>query len=241
MNPNIQLTLDNIHVYYGSSHVLQGVSLTFDNHVVGIIGRNGMGKTTLVKAIMGILPVRSGKVIYNGDDITNKKPYQIACKGIGYVPQGRAIFPSLSVEENLKISFHDKNEKKWTIDRVYELFPVLKKYAKKGASSLSGGEQQMLAIARALVTNPSLLILDEPSEGLAPVILDNIIDTFKKLIEENMSILIVEQNLYTMTSLVKNNIYVMVTGKIVQKINSEILLHDINVREKLLGVTQLQI
>jgi len=132
-------------------------------------------------------------------------------------------------------------KKKWTIDRVYELFPVLKKYAKKGASSLSGGEQQMLAIARALVTNPSLLILDEPSEGLAPVILDNIIDTFKKLIEENMSILIVEQNLYTMTSLVKNNIYVMVTGKIVQKINSEILLHDINVREKLLGVTQLQI
>lgn len=238
MNDNSILSVEDVHVYYGSSHVLQGVSIALQDGVAGIIGRNGMGKTTLVRAIMGLVPVKSGTIKFNNEVITNLKPYQIAGRGIGYVPQGRALFPSLSVEENLKLAARTRTGKDWTIERVYDLFPILQQKAKQGASLLSGGQQQMLAIGRALVTNPTLLILDEPSEGLAPVILDEIIETFHKLAQSGIGLLLVEQNLHTIISLEKDNLYVMVAGKIAQKVNSELLLHDKKAREQLLGVAQ---
>jgi branched-chain amino acid transport system ATP-binding protein len=136
MNDVSILSVEDIHVYYGSSHVLQGVTLSLQDGVAGIIGRNGMGKTTLVRAIMGLVPVKSGTIKFNNEVITNLKPYQIAGKGIGYVPQGRALFPSLTVEENLQLAAHTRNGKEWTIDRVYDLFPILKEKARQGASLL---------------------------------------------------------------------------------------------------------
>lgn len=238
MSDRTLLSVENIHAYYGSSHVLQGASITLESGVAGVIGRNGMGKTTLVKAIMGIVPVRSGRVLLNGEDITNMKPYQIASRGVGYIPQGRGIFPSLTVDEHLKLAARTHAGSDWTADRVYDMFPKLRELSKQGAASLSGGQQQMLTIGRALVTNPTLLIMDEPSEGLAPVTLDEIISTFHSLVESGISLLLVEQNLHTITSLVKDNIYVMVAGRIAQKVSSDLLLHDEKAREQLLGVAQ---
>lgn len=238
MSDHPLLNVENIHSYYGSSHALQGASITLVKGVAGVIGRNGMGKTTLVKAIMGIVPVKSGKIMLNGEDITNLKPYMVAKRGVGYVPQGRGIFPSLNVDEHLKLAARTETGKDWSIDRVYQMFPKLKELARQPGTSLSGGQQQMLAIGRALVTNPSLLIMDEPSEGLAPVILDEIIATFHSLVEHGISLLLVEQNLHTMTELVHDDIYVMVAGRIAQKVSRDLLLHDDKAREQLLGVSQ---
>ena len=230
------LSVEGVHVYYGSSHVLQGASISLESGTAGVIGRNGMGKSTLVKAIMGLVPVRAGRILLRGEDITNLKPYQIAGRGVGYVPQGRAIFPSLTVDEHLKLAARSRAGSEWTIDRVYEMFPRLRERAKHGAAALSGGEQQMLAIGRALVTNPVLLIMDEPSEGLAPVVLEGVIKAFRTLIQTGISILLVEQNLHAATSLISDDLYVMIAGRIVQKVSSEILLRDARVREQLLGV-----
>jgi branched-chain amino acid transport system ATP-binding protein len=195
-----------------------------------------MGKTTLVKTIMGLVPIKKGRVLFRGKEITNLKPYQIASRGLGYVPQGRQLFPSLSVEEHLMMVAREGNSAGWNRERVYTLFPRLKERAKQSAASLSGGEQQMLAIGRALVTNPVLLIMDEPSEGLAPVILEMLIETYHSLIETGISILIVEQNLHTVTALA-DELYVMIAGQIVDKVSGELILRDNEVREKYLGVT----
>ena len=229
------LNVEDIQVYYNTSHVLQGVSLTLDSGIIAIVGRNGMGKTTLVKAVMGLVKSREGKIFLGGEEITNLKPYEIGSRGVGYVPQGRELFPSLNVEEHLLIAARGGDGTGWDLERVYELFPRLRERAKQGGATLSGGEQQMLAIGRALVTNPRLLIMDEPSEGLAPVILDNLIETVKALLETGMSILLVEQNLRTVTSLVEK-LYVMVSGNIVAKVDAQLLLHDQEAREKYLGV-----
>ena len=229
------LNVEDIQVYYNTSHVLQGVSLTLDSGIIAIVGRNGMGKTTLVKAVMGLVKSREGKIFLGGEEITNLKPYEIGSRGVGYVPQGRELFPSLNVEEHLLIAARGGDGTGWDLERVYELFPRLRERAKQGGATLSGGEQQMLAIGRALVTNPRLLIMDEPSEGLAPVILDNLIETVKALLETGMSILLVEQNLCTVTSLV-DKLYVMVSGNIVAKVDAQLLLHDQEAREKYLGV-----
>ena len=232
------LRVEDLHVYYGSSHVLQGASLTLASGIAGIIGRNGMGKTTFVKAIMGLVAVRSGSIRLCGEEIANLKPYQIAGRGVGYVPQGRAIFPSLSVDEHLRMAARTRTGKEWTVDRVYEMFPRLKERAKQGAASLSGGEQQMLAIGRALVTNPVLLIMDEPSEGLAPVTLDGLIDNLRSLVQSGISLLLVEQNLHTAVSLVRDDLHVMIAGRTVQKVSRELLLRDDRIREQLLGVAR---
>ena len=232
------LRVEDVHVYYGSSHALQGASLTLASGIAGIIGRNGMGKTTFVKAIMGLVAVRSGSIRLCGEEIANLKPYQIAGRGVGYVPQGRAIFPSLSVDEHLRMAARARTGKEWTVDRVYEMFPRLKERAKQGAASLSGGEQQMLAIGRALVTNPVLLIMDEPSEGLAPVTLDGLIDNLRSLVQSGISLLLVEQNLHTAVSLVRDDLYVMIAGRTGQKVSRELLLRDDRVREQLLGVAR---
>jgi branched-chain amino acid transport system ATP-binding protein len=229
------LTVEDIQVYYETSHVLQGVSLTLDSGIISIVGRNGMGKTTLVKSIMGLVPARDGRILLRDEDITNLKPYEIGSRGVGYVPQGRELFPSLNVEEHLMIAARKGAGTGWDLDRVYELFPRLRERAKQGGASLSGGEQQMLAIGRALVTNPSLLIMDEPSEGLAPVILDQLIETIQSLLETDISILLVEQNLRTATALV-DELYVMVAGSIVAQVEGELLMHDQEAREKYLGV-----
>lgn len=235
MNDTPLLQLEEVHSYYETSHVLQGVSLTLTQGALSIVGRNGMGKTTMVKTIMGIVRAREGKILFHGEEITHLKPYQIGAMGLGYVPQGRELFPSLTVHEHLLLTGHIGNGDGWNIERVYDLFPRLSERSKLSAAQLSGGEQQMLAIARALVSNPKLLIMDEPSEGLAPVILDHLMETYQSLLKAGMSILMVEQNLRTAVS-ISEDLYIMIAGQIVNKVNGQTLLHDQKAREKYLGV-----
>ena len=229
------LVVEEVHTYYGTSHVLQGVNLTLQDGAIALIGRNGMGKTTLVKTIMGLVQAREGRVLFRGQDVARLKPYQIATRGIGYVPQGRHLFPSLSVMEHLILAARPGSGAGWDTDRVFALFPRLAERAKQSGAALSGGEQQMLAIGRALVTNPDLLIMDEPSEGLAPVILDQLIETYRSLVRTGVSVLMVEQNLRTATALA-DDLYVMVAGCIVDKVKGDLLLRDQTMREKYLGV-----
>jgi branched-chain amino acid transport system ATP-binding protein len=192
------LALDEVHAYYGESHVLQGVSLTLRaGEVLSVLGRNGAGKTTMLKTVMGILPPRGGEIRFDGVAIAGVAPYRIARLGIAYVPETRGIFPSLSVAENLTLAARrgDASPEPWTLDRVYTLFPRLRERRDSGGGRLSGGEQQMLAIARALLTNPRLLILDEPTEGLAPVAMDAVEAMLRRLKGTGIAILLVEQNL----------------------------------------------
>jgi branched-chain amino acid transport system ATP-binding protein len=188
------LKLDNIHTFYGESHILHGISLEVrEGDVVCLLGRNGAGKSTTLKSIMGICPSRSGSILFNGHDIARLKPYKIAKLGIGYVPEDRRIFSNLSVVDNLEMGIKAKGMGKWTIARVWEVFPELKRLQKSKGMALSGGEQQMLTVARTLMGDPELLILDEPSEGLAPVIVKKLGRLLKQL-KEGMTILLAEQN-----------------------------------------------
>jgi branched-chain amino acid transport system ATP-binding protein len=229
------LTVKDLHAFYGSSHVLQGVNLTLQEGAMSLVGRNGMGKTTLVKTIMGLVPAQEGIIRFKGDDVARLKPFQIAGRGIGYVPQGRLLFPSLSVKEHLVLAARRGNGAGWDVERVFALFPRLAERARQSGTALSGGEQQMLAIGRALVTNPNLLIMDEPSEGLAPVILDHLIEIYHSLVKSGVSILMVEQNLRTATAL-SEELYVMISGQIVDKVKGELLLSNQAMREQYLGV-----
>lgn len=190
------LIIEDLHVGYETSHVLNGVSLSVDvGESVALLGRNGMGKTTLVRAITGLIPptITSGSITLNGVNLLGLPPHRIAQTGIGLVPQGRHVFGSLLVEENLSIL--QKRGGEWTADRVYDFFPRLKERQRSLARTLSGGEQQMLAIGRALMTNPTLLVMDEPSEGLAPAILDVIEDRLQELRKTGLSVLVAEQNM----------------------------------------------
>src|SRR3954452_5313517 len=191
------LVVEGLNAYYGTAHVLHDVSFELGEQALAIIGRNGMGKTTLCSALMGITPPRAtGSVRFQGQELIGRASYKIAGLGIGYVPQGRRLFPSLSVDEHLRmVAGRNGGSKRWTISRVYELFPRLAERRRNGGAQLSGGEQQMLAIGRALLTNPRLLIMDEPSEGLAPAIIEHLIETFKALDQEGLAILVIEQNL----------------------------------------------
>lgn len=190
------LNVENAHAYYGLSHILQGVTLDVrEGEAVSILGRNGAGKTSTLLAIMGYLKPYPGRIAYRGRDISGLPPYIISRLGLGYVPQERGVFPSLTVRENLTVAARGGEMGKWTLDRVYKLFPRLQERADFRGNKLSGGEQQMLSIARALLLNPSLLVLDEPSEGLAPLIVQEIIDTLHNVREEGVSLLIVEQNM----------------------------------------------
>jgi branched-chain amino acid transport system ATP-binding protein len=237
MTSNV-LEVKDLNVYYGQAHVLQGVNLTVGDKPVALIGRNGMGKTTLCKAIMGLLPLAAGNVFFEGRRLNGRKPYQIAALGIGYVPQGRRIFPSLSVHEHMQLLGGRSHQAKlcWTIESVYELFPRLAERRKVGAGALSGGEQQMLAIARALLTNARLLIMDEPSEGLAPSIVDHLLETLKRLSAEGIGLLIVEQKLSVAASLA-DHMLIMVAGRIVMETSSEALLADEETKRRYLGVS----
>ncbi len=193
------LRLEGVHAYYGDSHILQGVSLDLPRgRVLSLLGRNGAGKTTTLKTIMGILPPRRGSIRFGGSDIAGRPPYRIARAGLGYVPETRGIFPSLSVLENLTLAARDgiaASEERWTLARVFKLFPRLYERRDSGGGKLSGGEQQMLAIARALLTNPQLLLLDEPTEGLAPAVVGEIEAVLGRLKGTGLAILLVEQNL----------------------------------------------
>lgn len=232
-----QLEVTDLHAYYGDSHVLQGCSLQVGREeCVAVLGRNGMGKTTLFRAIMGITPPSSGSVRWRGEELVGKRPYEIAERGIGYVPQGRRLFASLSVEEHLTLLYRKRpGPSHWTPKRVFDLFPELARRRKISGTRLSGGEQQMLAIGRALVTNPDLILLDEPSEGLAPVAIERVIETCRDLLRENMSILLVEQNIHVAQALAER-VYIMVSGKTVYSAAMDDFLREPSLRHQYLGV-----
>ena len=190
------LALDNVHAYYGDSHILRGVSLMVrPGEIACLLGRNGAGKTTTILAVMGYLQPQPGRIRYNDRDIAGLPPYAVARLGFGFVPQERGIFPSLSVRENLTVFARTGRKGYWTLPRIFELFPVLRARERNLGFQLSGGEQQMLSIARALMLNPDLLLLDEPSEGLAPMIVQQIVEVLSRLKREGLAILLVEQNL----------------------------------------------
>ena len=192
------LLVDDVHTYRGQNYVLQGVTMSVpDAACVTLLGRNGMGKTTLIRSLMGLTPPRSGRIQMDGVDLVGKEPFDIARLGLALVPQGRHVFPSLSVEENLTLAARAQPNgggSDWNLNRVYEVFPQLKSRRQNRGGQLSGGEQQMLAIGRALMTNPRLLLMDEPSEGLAPVIVEKVAAVIQSLRGEKLSILLVEQN-----------------------------------------------
>jgi branched-chain amino acid transport system ATP-binding protein len=210
----LMLNLENINAYYGDSHILHGVSLAVkEGEVVCLLGRNGAGKTTTILTIMGYLKPRPGRVLFRDRDIAALAPYAVARLGVGFVPQERGIFQSLTVRENLTVFARAGGSSRWTLERIFELFPVLEARARNLGFQLSGGEQQMLSIARALMLNPSLLLLDEPSEGLAPMIVREIIEVLKNLKREGLAILLVEQNLRTALAVADRH-HVMNKGEI---------------------------
>ena len=231
------LKLIDIHTYYGKSYVLQGVSLEVEKgSVVALLGRNGMGKTTTIRSIFGFTPPHHGTVRFKGKEITHLSPYMIAQMGMGLIPQGRHIFPSLSVKENLIIAGRNAGKTNpWFLDRVYSFFPVLKERAKYKGTFLSGGEQQMLSIGRALMTNPDLLLMDEPSEGLAPLIIQRISRIITHIKESGFSILLVEQNLPLALGLA-DYVYIMSKGVIVYESTPQELWDNEEVKAKYLSV-----
>jgi len=233
------LMLSDVHTYYGESYVLRGISMSVgEGTVVALLGRNGMGKTTTIRSITGVTPPRSGVVRFKGKDITHLKPYEIAKTGIGLIPQGRRIFPSLSVKENLTMAARMRGKADgWSLDLVYTHFPLLKERENLKGSLLSGGEQQMLAIGRALMTNPDLLLMDEPSEGLAPLIVRNIGYIIKTLKEEGLSILLVEQNL-PMALGVADYAYIISKGIIVYESTPHELEANEEIKAKYLCATE---
>jgi branched-chain amino acid transport system ATP-binding protein len=233
----MMLELLDIHTYYGESYVLCGVSLKIPGgSVVALLGRNGMGKTTAIRSIIGFTPPRRGKVMYGERDITALLPEKIAKLGIGLVPQGRYIFPSLSVTENLTMAARGAGKAdSWSLDEVYSLFPILKERSSCRGTLLSGGEQQMLAIGRALMTNPRLILMDEPSEGLAPLIVKEVGTIIYQLKRKGFSILLVEQNL-PMALKVADYLYILSNGRIVYESTPDRLRSNDEVKAKYIGV-----
>jgi len=233
------LELLDIHTYYGESHVLHGISMTVQQgSVVALLGRNGMGKTTAIRSIIGFTPPREGQIRFKKRDITKLKPYHIAKMGIGLVPQGRNIFPSLSVKENLTMAARQGSKNgEWSLDRVYAQFPILKERSKLKGNLLSGGEQQMLAVGRALMINPDLLLMDEPSEGLAPLVVHDIGFIIVRLKKEGLSILLVEQNL-PMGLGVSDHVLIISKGQIVYESSPAQLRENEEVKVKYLCATE---
>jgi uncharacterized protein (UPF0261 family)/ABC-type branched-subunit amino acid transport system ATPase component len=229
------LEVGDLDVYYGRAHALQGVTLTLPRGVLAVVGRNGMGKTTLCNAIMGLVPAR-GSVKLAGEEILGLPPNRISDKGIGYVPQGRRVWPSLTVDEHLRLTSRSGNQGAWTVSRIYQTFPRLAERKGNGGSQLSGGEQQMLAIARALLLNPRLLVMDEPTEGLAPVIVEQVEAMLSHLAHEgDVSVLLIEQNLGVALA-VADNVGVMINGRIARVMPAAELAADPDLQQRLLGV-----
>ena len=233
------LEVENVSAGYGLVQILWGVSFKIkEKEIVSIIGPNGAGKTTLVKTIVGLLPPKSGTISFKGESIEKLPPYEIVKKGISLIPEGREIFPRMTVDENLRLGAYivaDKSTVKDSKERVYQIFPVLKKKEKLLAQTLSGGEQQMLVIGRSLMSNPALLILDEPSLGLAPIIVEKVLDTLSKINEDGVTILLVEQNIRDSLT-IANRGYVLEEGKIIIEGEGRELLANSHIKEVYLGI-----
>ena len=234
------LKVDDIHTYYGDSYVLQGLSLEIaEGQVMAVLGRNGMGKTTLIRSIIGFTKPRTGKVTFDGADITALQPHEIVGLGVALVPQGRRIFPSLTVMENLLLGEKEgaagSGEEPWDMDRVLNLFPRLKERLRNMGNQLSGGEQQMLAFARSLMTNPKMLLLDEPTEGLAPLLVRAMGETLSKLKESRLAILLVEQNMkFALASC--DYVHVLNRGRVVHSSTPDELAANEEIKSRFLGV-----
>ena len=232
------LEVKDIHSYYGPVHALRGVSLTVEEgEIVTLIGSNGAGKTTTLRSIHGILPPREGKVVFRGEEIQGKPAHDMIRRGIAQSPEGRKIFPRMTVLENLEMgAYHrsDRSEIKGDLDRVFDIFPRLKERAKQEAGTLSGGEQQMLAIGRALMGRPKLLLLDEPSMGLAPVLVERIFQTIEEINKQGTTILLVEQNANVALEVATRG-YVLESGRVVNAAPARDLRQDPRVREAYLG------
>ncbi len=236
--PEPFLSVTDLNAFYGRAQALHGVTFEMEREPVAVIGRNGMGKTTLCLALMGLMAQANGSVRFEGQELMGRAPYKIAEAGIGYVPQGRRLFPSLSTEEHLDM-LGGGNGGRWSKRALWELFPRLAERRKVGAAQLSGGEQQMLAIARALLGNPSLLIMDEPSEGLAPTIVESLVETCLGLVREGVGLLLIEQNLGVATSLAERQL-VMVAGEIAAETTARDLLDSPEAQQRYLGVTRVE-
>ena len=233
------LAVEDLNAWYGSAHIVQGATFVVADEPVAVIGRNGMGKSTLCQAVLGLVGNEpdgriTGSIRLAGEELVGRSVHKIAAAGVGYVPQGRRIFPSLSVHEHLRMVSRRGSD--WTPDRVYELWPRLAERRKLGAGSLSGGEQQMLAIGRALLTEPRIVIMDEPSEGLAPTIVAELTETLERLVADGLRILIVEQNLSVATA-VAQRLLVMLNGRVVDETTPGALEADPGAKLRYLGVT----
>ena len=230
------LKVEGINTYYGDSHILFDLSMEVpEGKIISMLGRNGMGKTTICRSIMGLTAPRSGSIQFRGEEISSMDTHKISHKGIAYVPQGRGIFASLSVKENLTVGARGQDKPNaWTLERVYDFFPILEKRANMPGNLLSGGEQQMLAVGRALMTNPDLLIMDEPSEGLAPLIIKQIGDVITRL-KGQLTVFLVEQN-FNMALSVADSVYIVSRGQVVYQGDPEDLRHDEETKAKWLAV-----
>lgn len=229
-----ELRIDKLVSGYGASTVLEEVSLEMGNEAVCIIGRNGMGKTTFCNTVMGFVKATAGTVTLDGTDITGAAPEKVARAGVCYVPQGRRLFPSLTVDEHLRM-LDGRTAGRWNADAVYELFPRLAERKNNGGAQLSGGEQQMLAVGRALLLNGPVLLMDEPSEGLAPTIVDHLVEAVRQLVAEGTAVLVVEQNLRA-ASAFADRLLVMVSGRFEIELSAEELLADHDLQRQYLGV-----
>ncbi len=229
------LTVENLQAGYGTSRVLDGLTFAMGTEAVCIVGRNGMGKSTLCKTIMGMVEPTAGAITFSGRRIDGLAPEKVARSGIAYVPQGRRLFPSLTVEEHLAMLAPESRGKRWTPAAVYELFPRLADRRSNGGAELSGGEQQMLAVGRALLLNTPLIVMDEPSEGLAPSIVDDLIDVVHRLVSEGVAVLVVEQNLRAATAMSVRQL-VMTSGRIEIELTASELLESTELQSTYLGV-----
>ena len=231
------IDIRDVHTYRGVNYVLQGIDMKIaDGSCTVLLGRNGMGKTTLVESIMGLLRPRSGAITLDGDELIGRAPFEVARRGLALVPQGRRIFSSLSVEENLTLGGRASTSgDAWTLDRIYQLFPNLHERRRNRGNQLSGGEQQMLAIARALMTNPRLILMDEPSEGLAPIIIDRVGEVIAELSRQGIGIFLVEQN-YRLAAESADHVYILAKGAIVWEGHPDDLERSADIRESHLGV-----
>lgn len=232
-NPLLQV--DMLEAGYGQSTVLEALSFSMRTESVAIIGRNGMGKTTLCKAIMGLVHPTRGSVVFDGTNLAGLPPEKISRSGIGYVPQGRRLFPSLTVDEHLRMLSNRTNGKRWDTKAVYELFPRLALRRQNRGGELSGGEQQMLAVGRALMLNSRLIIMDEPSEGLAPTIVEALISVVRTLVSEGVAVLVVEQNIHAATEMAERQL-AMVSGRIQAELTADELRNDPTLQRQYLGV-----
>jgi len=233
------LEVENVSAAYGLVQILWDVSFKIkEKEIVSVIGPNGAGKTTLVKTIMGLLPAKTGTIRFKGENIEKLPTYEIVKKGVTLIPEGREIFPKMTVEENMLLGAYtikDKNAVKESKERIYQIFPILKKKEKALAQTLSGGEQQMLVICRSLMSNPELLILDEPSLGLAPIIVGKVLDTLRKINEEGVTVLLVEQNIRDSLNIADRG-YVLEEGKIIIEGKGRELLSNDHIKEVYLGI-----